>query len=164
MDAAEYLRRKYDVAAVRSINERLRAVAAGEGVPMADPPVGGVRPNTFDAHRLLTAALDEYGEAAQQALADGLFRACWAEARDTGDPGVLEELGEEAGMDAGRVRAILAGDAYAADVRAEERAAHEAGITAVPTFVLDGRLVVAGAQPPEVLAQAVRHAAGPRSG
>ena len=159
VDAAEYLRRKYDVGTVQAIGERLRAVAAAEGLPMADPPIGGVRPNTFAAHRLLTAALSEVGEAVQQTLADGLFRACWAEARDTGDHDVLLELGVEAGMDAERVRGILAGEAYAEVVRAEERAARDAGITAVPTFVLDGRLAVSGAQTPDVLAHAVRRAA-----
>ncbi len=159
VDAVDYLRRKYDAEVVKSIGERLAAVAAAEGLPMAEPPVGGVRPNTFNAHRLLTAALDEGGEAVQQTLADALFRACWAEARDTGDVGVLEEIGVAAGMDAALVREVLAGDAYAQAVRAEEREAREAGITAVPTFVLDGRLAVSGAQTADVLAQAVRRAA-----
>jgi predicted DsbA family dithiol-disulfide isomerase len=159
VDAEAYLRDKYDVGVVRSISERLQAVAAGEGLPMADPPVGGIRPNTFDAHRLLTAALAESGEVAQQQLADNLFHACWAEARDTGDHAVLAELATEAGMDGARVREILAGDAYAEAVRAEEQAAREVGITAVPTFVFDGRLAVSGAQPPEVLVRAVRRAA-----
>ena len=158
VDAAEYLAHKYDASVVESVNERLLAIAAGEGVPMADPPVGGVRPNTFSAHRLLAAALAEGGEAVQQALADGLFRACWAEGRDTGDAEVLVELAEEAGLGADRAREILVGNDYAEAVRAEERAAHEAGITAVPTFVLDGRLAVSGAQPPAVLAAAVRRA------
>jgi predicted DsbA family dithiol-disulfide isomerase len=159
VDAAEYLRRKYDAGTVRTITERLLVVAAAEGLPMADPPIGGVRPNTFDAHRLLTAALSEGGEVLQQALADALFRACWAEARDTGDHRVLQDLGTAAGMDADGVRGILAGDAYGEAVRAEERVAHQAGITAVPTFVLDGRLAVSGAQTPDVLAHAVRRAA-----
>jgi predicted DsbA family dithiol-disulfide isomerase len=164
VDAEAYLRDKYDVGVVKSINERLQAVAAGEGLPMADPPVGGVRPNTLDAHRLLTAALAEAGEVAQQQLADNLFRACWAEARDTGDHEVLAELATEAGMDGARVREILAGDAYAEAVRAEEQAAHRAGIAAVPTFVFDGRLAVSGAQSPEVLVSAVRRAAGQAEG
>ncbi len=159
VDAAEYLARKYDATVVDSINERLRAIADSEGLPMAGSPVSGVRPNTFNAHRLLTAALAEGGEAVQQALADGLFRACWAQGRDTGDVEVLVELAGEAGLGADRAREILVGNDYAEAVRAEERAAREAGITAVPTFVLDGRLAVSGAQPSAVLAAAVRRAA-----
>jgi predicted DsbA family dithiol-disulfide isomerase len=161
VDAAEYLRRKYDAGAVQAIGARLQAVAAAEGLPMADPPVGGIRPNTFAAHRLLTATRHEHGDAAQQALADGLFRACWVEGRDTGDHDVLAELVEDAGLGGARAREILGGDAYAEAVRAEERAAREAGITAVPTFVLDGRLAVSGAQPPAVLADAVRRVLEP---
>jgi predicted DsbA family dithiol-disulfide isomerase len=158
VDAAAYLSAKYDLASVRAMNERLRAIAAGEGLPMADLSERRMRPNTFDAHRLQAAALSEDGEAAQQSLADGLFRACWAEGRDTGDHEVLAELGVAAGLEGGRVHEILAGDAYGQAVRTEERAAHEAGITAVPTFVLDGRLAVSGAQSPDVLAGAVRRA------
>lgn len=163
VDARAYLEAKYDAAMVRQIHERLAAVAAGEGLPMADLSATRVRPNTFDAHRLLTAALAEVepGPEAQQALADALLCACWADGRDTGDHEVLAELAVGAGLDVARVREILAGDAYAAEVRAEERLARETGITAVPTFVLDGRLAVSGAQPPGVLAGAVRRTLAP---
>ena len=53
---------------------------------------------------------------------------------------------------------MLAGDELSGEVRAEERRAQESGIRAVPTFVIDGRFAVSGAQAPEALARAVRHA------
>jgi predicted DsbA family dithiol-disulfide isomerase len=46
---------------------------------------------------------------------------------------------------------VLASDAYADAVRADERQAQAYGITAVPFFVVDRRYGVAGAQPPEAL-------------
>lgn len=94
----------------------------------------------------------------QQALAEALLSACWAEGRDVGDAKVLCELAAGAGLDGARAREVLAGDDFADDVRDEERLARELGITAVPTFVLDGRYAVSGAQPADVLARAVRHA------
>jgi predicted DsbA family dithiol-disulfide isomerase len=37
--------------------------------------------------------------------------------------------------------------------------AKEAGINGVPTFIIDGRYAVSGAQAPETLAEAIRKAA-----
>jgi len=52
---------------------------------------------------------------------------------------------------------VLESDAYAAEVRADERRAAELGITSVPFFVLGG-FGVAGAQPPEVLLRVLEKA------
>jgi len=163
VDARAYLEAKYDAAMVEEIHSRLATVAAAEGLPMRDLGVQTLRPNTFAAHRLLTAAL-EAGAEVQQALADGLFRAYWAEGRDIGDHAVLIDVARAAGIAAERALEVLAEGAYALDVRAEERRAQESGIHAVPTFVLDGRFAVSGAQPPDALARAVRKALEPGVG
>lgn len=157
VDARTSLEAKYDAATVAEIHARLAGVAAAEGLPLRDMGAQAVRPNTLAAHRLLTAAL-EAGPEVQQALADGLFHAYWAEGRDVGDHGVLTGLAEAAGLPAARAAEVLAGDDFVAEVRAEERRAQESGIRAVPTFVIGGRFAVSGAQPPDVLVRAVRHA------
>ncbi len=118
-----------------------------------------VRPNTFDAHRLLTAALHD-GAALQQALADELFAAHWSRGQNVGLGAVLAEAAEAVGMPVGSADAVLGGDDYAAEVRTEERLASDLGIRAVPTFVIADRLMVSGAQSPRVLADAVRQASG----
>ncbi len=157
VDARAYLEAKYDAAMVKEIHTRLAGVAASEGLPLRDMSEQAVRPNTFAAHRLLTAALEE-GPQVQRAVADGLFRAYWAEGRDVGDRAVLAAIAEEGGLARERAREVLAGDDFATEVRAEERRAQESGIHAVPTFVFGGRIAVSGAQPPEALARAVRQA------
>ncbi|MEU2529862.1 hypothetical protein ABZ737_32660, partial [Streptomyces sp. NPDC013087] len=56
-------------------------------------------------------------------------------------------------------RALLADpEAYAADVRADEREAAELGANAVPFFVLDRRYGISGGQPAEVFTQALEQA------
>ena len=157
VDARAYLEAKYDAAAVAEIHRRLAAVAAAEGLPMRDLAEQGLRPNTFAAHRLLTAALAG-GEAVQRALADGLFRAYWVDGADIGDEEVLVRLAVGAGMSAERARPALQDGVVAEAAREQENEAHLAGIRAVPTFVFDGRFAVSGAQPPEILAHAVRQA------
>jgi predicted DsbA family dithiol-disulfide isomerase len=157
VDARAYLEAKYDAAAVAEIHKRLAAAVAAEGLPLRDLAVEGRRPNTFAAHRLLTAALAD-GATVQQALADGLFRAYWADGADVGDHDVLLEIARAAGMAAERAREALSGEEAASAAREQEREAQEAGIRAVPTFVIDGRFAVSGAQPPDVLVRAVRQA------
>ena len=53
---------------------------------------------------------------------------------------------------------MLAGDEYAVDVDADEAMARSLGVTGVPFFVFDRRYAVSGAQPPEVLTQALERA------
>jgi predicted DsbA family dithiol-disulfide isomerase len=107
----------------------------------------------------MTAAL-EAGVGVQQALGDVLFAAYWGRGEDIGDHAVLAAAAQAAGMDAAAAAAMLAGDAFAADVRAQEREAARLGIHAVPTFVFDGRSTVTGAQDSALLADAARRALG----
>ena len=152
-----YMQGRYDAATMKAMGERLAQIARREGLQMADPATLAVRPNTFAAHRLMTAALNA-GAVVQQALADALFAAYCGRGEDIGDRGVLAAAAQAAGMDAGASAELLAGDAFAADVRAQERAAAQSGIHAVPTFVFDGRSAVSGAQDPAMLGQAARRA------
>jgi predicted DsbA family dithiol-disulfide isomerase len=103
--------------------------------------------NTLAAHRLLRLAEHEYGPEAQHALAESLFEAQFARGADIGDPEVLAGLASAAGMDAARAAAYLASDEGVAEVKSEIRGAQQLGVSAVPTFVFEGRYGVQGAQP-----------------
>jgi len=157
MDRHVYMHDRYDPATVKAMGVRLAQIAGQEGLQMADPATLTIRPNTFAAHRLMTAALG-VGVGVQQALGDALFAAYWGRGEDIGDRGVLAAAARVAGVDASVSAAVLAGDAFATDVRAQEREAARLGIRAVPTFVFDGRFGLSGAQNPAVLAQAARRA------
>ena len=103
-----------------------------------------VRPaNTFDAHRLLQQAKQQ---GLQQALHRRLVRAYLAEGAVLSDHGTLHRLASDAGLDPAAVRRTLGSDAYADDVRADEAEAARREITAVPTFLVDERHVIPGAQ------------------
>jgi predicted DsbA family dithiol-disulfide isomerase len=62
------------------------------------------------------------------------------------------------GLDADTVRAKLATEDDVRETTQAADAAKEAGINGVPTFIVDGRYAVSGAQPPEILAQVIRKA------
>lgn len=133
-----------------------QAAARAEGLPM-DFDRGQVRVTTLPAHRLLWLAARE-GDAGR--VGEALFHAHFAEGRNLADPEVLVAAGEAGGLPGGRVRTLLAGNEGAAEVRAAVARAQTMGIHAVPTFVIDGRFAVQGAQAPDLFAQALRQAAG----
>jgi predicted DsbA family dithiol-disulfide isomerase len=83
------------------------------------------------------------------------MRAYFTESAHIADPETLVRLASEIGLDADEVRAMLDGDDYADAVRSDVQAAFELAITAVPTFVVERRYAISGAQPPELLLRAL---------
>jgi predicted DsbA family dithiol-disulfide isomerase len=152
---AERLAAKYrvSVAEAESMIDRMTRVAADEGLEFH---FERIRPgNTFDAHRLLHLA----GERGRQTeLNERLLRAYLTEGKAVGDPAVLAALAVEVGLDESEVRAVLATDRYAIDVRTDELQARELEITGVPFFVFDRRLGVSGAQSADILLVALGRA------
>lgn len=112
-------------------------------------------PNTVEAHRLIRLA----GPAGlQHAVAERLFRAYFQEGADIGDPAVLARLGAEAGLAEEAIAAFAAGQAAREEVVMESLGLARAGITGVPSFLLDRHLVFSGAMPAEHMAEGFRRA------
>ena len=83
-----------------------------------------------------------------------LMHAYWSEGMDIGDDDVLLDLVEEAGLERAEAAKALVNGKYVERVRESTRRAHAHGINAIPAFVLDGRLLVMGAQPHSTFEQA----------
>jgi predicted DsbA family dithiol-disulfide isomerase len=84
--------------------------------------------------------------------------AYWAEGRDLSLRPVLEELALEVGMSGDGIARALDDRAWAPVVDASTARAQSVGATGVPAFVFDWRVLVVGAQPRDVLAQALAQA------
>jgi predicted DsbA family dithiol-disulfide isomerase len=91
-------------------------------------------------------------------MKERLMRAYFMEGAAPGDPETLVSLAAEVGLDADAARAVIAGDAYAGDVRADEEQAVRLGIRGVPFFVAGGKYGASGAQPAEVLRDLLQRA------
>jgi predicted DsbA family dithiol-disulfide isomerase len=154
-DTVEHLAKKYGIDADQIARNQAAIRARGESVGFTF----GKRPriwNTFDAHRLLHwAGL----EGRQRELKHALLQAYHGDGRNPGASEVLLELVEQVGLDVERARAILAGDEFAAEVRAAEARWQQAGIHSVPSVVVNERHLIQGGQPPEVFEQALRQIA-----
>lgn len=140
----DYLARKYgDLSRVRAAHARLTDAGSALGIDFRWE--GMRRANTFDAHRLLSWALETAGPATQRTLKMILLRAYFTHGLDVADGTTLARLAAEAGLDEDDATAVLASDRYADHVRAEREEAHRNGIAAVPTFVIDGEWMLQGA-------------------
>lgn len=150
---AEHIARKYGRAPGEggAIRDEIKRRAAEVGFAMnmnADSRIW----NTFDCHRLLHWAGQE---GKQHELKMALFFAHFSEGRDMGDPAVLADAAEAAGLDREAALALLASEACASEVRAEEHYWRREGVQAVPTFVINGKYVISGGHPAEAFERAL---------
>jgi len=156
MPRAEYRRAKFGtLERSRQLDARVASEAAGEGLQFALERIERT-PNTFAAHQLIDLA-QETGVGG--AVVDALFRAYFEEARDTGDREVLLEIATAAGLERAKVEARWADAGEARRVAELEESMKQLGISGVPTFILERKFGLSGAQPPEALAAAIREAA-----
>ncbi|MFF8380330.1 DsbA family oxidoreductase [Streptomyces sp. NPDC015661] len=119
--------------------EKIRVLGEAEGL---DIRLTGVRPvNSFDAQRLVHLAAED---GLAHRMKGELFRTYLTEQLNVADHEVLLRTATAAGLDADRVTAVLATDAYGEDVREDERAAARLGVTGVPTVFVDGVRVTTG--------------------
>lgn len=157
--AENYRRSEAEVAEMR---ERMKAVAERAGVEMRfEGPEGepGMMWNTFEAHKLLRWALAVHGPEVQTRLSEALFAAHFRDHRRIGEREVLLDIAGEQGFDRAAAAAALDEEALAIATRMEERRGLEMGINSVPSFIVDGRYLIPGAQEPEVYAATLRRVA-----
>jgi predicted DsbA family dithiol-disulfide isomerase len=157
----ESLAEKYGMSIdeARASHARLTELAAAEGLEYR---FDIARPgNTFDAHRLIHLAAER---GRQGEMKERLMRGYFTEGEPIGDRDALARMAADVGLSEDEARTALAGGRYSAEVREDERLAHQIGIRGVPFFVLDRRFGVSGAQPAEVLLQALDHAWAARAG
>jgi predicted DsbA family dithiol-disulfide isomerase len=162
-DDADYVGRlatKYgtDRTSAQGMIDRMTATAAEDGWSFR---FDRIRPgNTFDAHRLLHLAADRD---LQDELKERFLSGYLEDGLPIGEPATLRALAIEVGLDDAEVADVLASDAYADAVRADEHQAREFGISGVPFFVIDRRFGVSGAQPAAALVQALEQGWAERS-
>lgn len=148
----EVLAQKYGVSLSQAaaMNARVSIIAAQEGL---EYHLEHARySNTFDAHRLIHLAATH---GLQQEAEERFFHAYFTEGKALNDAEALVQLATEIGLDAEEARAVLISNAYADEVRADEQRARAYGIRGVPFFAIDEKYGVSGAQPSEVLKEAL---------
>lgn len=125
---------------VRAMEARVAALATADGLRFSTERLTA---STFDVHRLQHYAAEQgLGTVLFTAVQDGYF----AGTLNPFDHDQLVEAAVAVGLEAGRVRTVLAGDAYTEAVRADEDEGRALGATGVPFVVYGRRYATAGAQ------------------
>jgi len=130
--------------------DHVTAVAAGDGLTLNFDRA--VAANTFDAHRLIAWAASQ---GRQLDMLEAVQRAHFAHGVDIGSRPALARLAGSIGLDEATARAYVESTDGADAVNADIAVARELGISSVPTFVIDGKYAVQGAQEPAMLRNAL---------
>ena len=117
-----------------------------------------VSPNTLDAHRLIRWA-GGIDSQTQNTLVRRLFEMFFLEGANIGEHEVLLQAAAYAEMDTTLVGDLLASDADKQEVGAEIERARQLGVSGVPFFIVGNKYALSGAQPAEILANAIRQTA-----
>ena len=124
--------------------ERLRQIAQSYGMEFVSTPRIY---NTRLAHEATEyARVHDKGNEFHKVI----FRKVYAEGQDPSQWEVLRAAAEEVGLDADEMQREVEDEKYMAEVVDKVRWAYQIGVTGVPTYVINDRYAIVGAQPYEV--------------
>ena len=153
MARADYIARKFGPRG-GAVYDRVSAVGREVGIDFAFDRITR-QPNTLAAHSLIGLA---GAQGRQDATKEAFLRAYFLDGVDLTARASLVSIATSTGLDRAAVEEWL-DNAEARDaVAAEDARAREIGIEGVPFFIFNGRLGVSGAQPAEVLLDAMKQA------
>lgn len=152
LDRHKYMADKFGEERLKTIHDPLIAAGKADDVPYNFDKITRT-PNTLDAHRLIRWAQD-VGK--QAAMTEALMLAYWRDGEDVGDHKVLNKIAQSVGLD---VSVELATDKDKDAVLQECIKAQQLGITGVPTFIINQKYGISGAQNAETLAGALKEIA-----
>jgi len=150
MDRRRYLELKFGgPERAQQAYEPVMAAGASEGIAFAFDRILRT-PNTALSHRFVRMA---QADGRGQAAVDAVFSAYFFEGRDIGRSETLLEIARDLDLDAETMGERLEAGEGLLEVLSEDARARDIGIQGVPTFIFEGKYVLSGAHPPEVLFQ-----------
>ena len=116
-------------------------------------------PNTLDAHRLIWLA-DKQG--VQDAVVEALFMAYFTEGKDISNRQTLLDVAAEAGLDRSKAEGVLNSSDGEEAIREAHELSRRVRVEVVPFFIINGKVTLSGAQPPDAFLAAFKEAVGSR--
>lgn len=156
-DLNEHLQQKYGLSEQQGDENRQRILEMGEQAGF-DFNFDGKRImiNSFDLHRLLTWAASE-GKQTELKLA--FFKAHFTDLVYLNEQDTLLDVVASVGLDRNRAKQVLDSGEYFQEVRSEQNALQQMGITSVPTFIINDQYALTGGQPSDAFVQAFKQIA-----
>jgi predicted DsbA family dithiol-disulfide isomerase len=153
MPRADYIAKKFGNRG-GGVYARVAAVGQQVGIPFAFDRITK-QPNTVAAHSLIALAGEK---GLQEAVVEALFRAYFIDGVDLSSRANLIKIATDAGLAQTDAEHAIDDEAIRTRTEAEDRRAREIGVEGVPFFIFNGTLGVSGAQPAEVLCDAMEQA------
>jgi predicted DsbA family dithiol-disulfide isomerase len=152
IDRTAYLIRKFgSEARVRRVYGAIAQAGESVDIDFAFDRIDRT-PNSVDSHRLIRYALLN---GANPRIVETLFFAHFIEGLDIGRQDVLQEIGARDGLDGAAIGAYLNSEEDIDFVYDENTRAHRMGVNGVPAFVFNEKMVISGAQEPQILARMI---------
>ena len=145
MELSDYIKR----ARANGSEERLRSIAGAYGMDFESTERIY---NTRIAHEA-TEYARERGKGNE--FHKVVFRKVYAEKQNPSQWDVLRSVAEEVGLNADEMQHDVESEKYKSNVEEQVRWAYQIGVTGVPTYVVNDRYAIVGAQPYEVFKQAL---------
>ena len=145
MDLPDYIIK----ARASGADERLQSMAKLHGMEFKSPDRIY---NTRIAHEATEYAREHGKETEFHRV---IFRKVYGEGLDISKWDVLRSAAEEVGLNADDMQAVVDSGKYTAEVAEQVQHAYQIGVTGVPTYVINDRYAVVGAQPYEVFKRAL---------
>ncbi len=116
-------------------------------VAMADAVGFSIKPPTVITNSRAALAATEFARESgrDEALEERIYRAYFNDGENIGDASVVARLAGEAGLDAGEVADAIKSPKYEMRLKNNSLAAHQRGVSGVPTFFI-GEYPLVGAQ------------------
>jgi len=141
----EYIKQKR----ANGSDERLRAIATSYGMEFKSTQRIY---NTRLAHEA-TEYAREHGKGNE--FHKVIFRMVYAEGKDPSQRDVLRSAAQEVGLDGEALQKAVKSETYKVNVEEQVRWAYQIGVTGVPTYVINDRYAIVGAQPYEAFKSAL---------
>ena len=155
LDRREYMVAKFGEERLKTIHDPLIKAGKEEGIAYAFDQIKRT-PSSLNAHRLLRWS---HLIGSQRTVAEALFTAYWCWGQDVSDIEVLKTIAIVNGLNGPEIAEEMATDRDKKEVFEEAQLAQQIGVTGVPTFVVNRKYGVTGAQSAESLAELFRKVA-----
>jgi predicted DsbA family dithiol-disulfide isomerase len=141
----------------QQLDAQVAAAGDAEGIHFAFDRIERT-PNTVDSHQLISLAATE-GQ--QDAVVEAVFRAYFTEGRDLSNPQILLDVVAEAGLNRSQAESVINSSVGEDTIQTGEDLYRRYGVGGVPFFIVNGRIALSGAQPPDVILKALKQEVNP---
>lgn len=134
--------------------EQISQMGATDGLSV--DLINAIPTNTMDAHRLIKLAIALGNNEVTEKVIDAFYEVYFSKGESIADPDVLKKAAVEAGLPSEQVSTVLNSGRFKKEVISDEVEAQQLGIQGAPFFVIDNKYGISGAQPYDVMINALK--------